>query len=310
MYDLTPQAIEPALLEEANLLVELDRLVDMAWQPGWAPMMLGELIRLCAWLRDSRDAEGWALSKATLRAHPIHRLMQEDPLVQQAGEPHAVWLDLLLGQPVAAPLLAGTSRAGQDLFATTRALAWPSALRTGIGFLARMVDAVAAEVPGARILTIGAGHLREAALVTGLATLEDWTVIEPDDGRRQSLYRDMPGQLTLRTLRCSLKTFARQPYRRGCFDLICLPGAGLSQALVESAFRVLKPGGRLLICAPGNAPPEAAWMEVFLGMTPIWSRARDMEALASTVRPADCSLRQIFTSVDGHMAYAILRRQG
>ncbi|MBO1074825.1 hypothetical protein [Roseomonas marmotae] len=296
----------------AELVSELDRLVDLAWEPGWAPMALGELIRLCAGLR--REAQDWVEVRDLLRSHPMHRLMREDPLVHHADKPAAAWLDLLLGHEAVEPLLEGTSRAGLDLFAVTRALPWMQALRNRTALLTRMADAVATEIRGAEILTLGAGHLREAAAVTNLHRIARWTVLENHTASRRVLYRDQPRELALRTLRCSLRGFARRPYREGCFDLICLPDLPLDwepaavQNLVWSAFQVLKPGGRLLLCAPGRPAPEAAWMEIYLNRKPECITARRMEGLLAEIEPGRCASRQVFPSIDGQMMHAILRR--
>ncbi|MDB5369868.1 MAG: methyltransferase [Roseomonas sp.] len=316
MHDATTPYFGPVFWDATQLHAKLDRLVDLAWQPGWAPLALGELIHLCAWLRHGQGAGSWAEVQAALASHPLHRLMLEDPLIYHAAASPPVWLDLLLGHADAAPLTNDISRAGRDLFAATRDLAWPAALRGRTAFLARMVDAVAAEAPGASILTLGAGHLREAAGVTAASSLQRWSVIEPEYTARQTLLRGLPKGLAVQFLRCSLRGFARQPLGRGVFDLVCLPALseGWDDAtlntLVGAAFQVLKPGGRLLICAPGKAPPEAAWMEAVLRCTPRWTGTGEMEALLEPVRASHCALRQVFPSVDGHMIYAILRRRG
>jgi hypothetical protein len=315
MHDRTTSFYSPRHWEEAELNQELDRLVELAWEPGWAPLAVGDLIRLCASLR--QNTRDWLHIRHLLRSHPtMRRLMREDPLVFHAAQPNAVRLDLLLDHPAAAPLLADTSRAGRDLFAVTRALPWCSAHRDRHAMMVRMVDAVAAEIPGASILTLGASHLREAADVTQLGRLGRWVVLEEDAERRQALRQGLPPGVPLQMLRCSLRGFTRNAARKGCFDLIYLPKAPLfwpapaTAALVGAAFEVLKPGGRLLLCAPGAPVPEAAWIDTYLEQTPRWTMPRDMEAMLTAVDPAACASRQIFPSVDGHVMYGILRRRG
>jgi SAM-dependent methyltransferase len=314
MYDNVTSSYSLRVWDEAELCRELDRLVGLAWEPGWAPAAAGALIRLCAALR--QDSENWVQARHLLRNHPMmRRLMREDPMVFYAAEHTAVRLDLLLDHPAAAPLLAGTSRAGLDLLATTRSLSWSNALRARKALMARMVDAVLAEIPGAEILTLAAGHLREATEVTGLARLGRWAVLEEDPERRRSLREGLPAGLPLQTLRCSLRSFSRQSCRRGCFDLIYLPkppaswSAAATTELVGAAFQVLKPGGRLLVSMPGTPVPEAAWMEAFLDYAPRWTTTREMEEMLAGVDPAACASRQVFPSIDGHMVQAILRRR-
>ena len=290
-------------------------MVELAWEPGWAPVALGSLIRLCATLR--QNTRDWMRVRHLLRSHPtMRRLMREDPTVFHAWRSTAVRLDLLMGHPAAAPLLADASRAGQDLFAVTRVLPWANALRHRHALLARMVDAVAADVPDASILTLGAGHLREAAEVTRLSRIGRWVVLEEEVEQRRALRDSLPPGLPLQALRCSLRGFAKRSYRQGCFDLICIPRPPLfwtpsaTAELVGAAFRVLKPSGRLLLCAAGAPVPEAAWMDTYLERTPRWTTPREMEALLAMVPPEDCASRQVFPSIDGHIMHVILRRQG
>lgn len=314
MHDNTTSSYSPRHWEEAELNQELDRMVELAWEPGWAPAALGALIRLCAAMR--QNTQDWMRVRHLLRSHPtMRRLMREDPLVFHTSRPLAVRLDLLLGHPAAQPLLDDTSRAGRDLFAVTRTLPWANALRDRHALLARMVDAVAADVPDASILTLGAGHLREAGEVTRLGRIGRWVVLEEDPEQRQALRQGLPQGLSLQMLRCSLRSFARRSYGRGCFDLICIPRPPLfwtpsaTAELVGAAFRVLRPGGRLLLCAPGAPVPEAAWIDAYLERTPRWTTQREMESLLAMVEPEECASRQVFPSVDGHMMQAILRRR-
>jgi len=316
MYDVTTQSLRAVPWYAEALLQELDRLVDLAWEPGWAPMALGELVGLCRQLREGHDRQDWLDIRAMLRAHPINRLMREDPLVFHAGKPDAVVRDLLMGHPEAEALVNGTSRAGRDLFAASRSFGWMAALGHRDAYLGRVADAVALEHPQAELLTLGAGHLREAWGLGAPASLRRWAVVELDASRRGTMRNGLPAGLPLQPLRCSLRGFARRPYGRGCFDLICLPALPegwdipATSELLAAAFSVLKPGGRLALCAPAEAPTEAAWMEVFMDVTPTWRSVREVEVLLGRVPAAECADRRVFHSLDGRMIHAILKRRG
>ncbi len=318
MHEVTTPPFDAQPWYVEALPPELDRLVNLAWEPGWAPMMLGELVTLCRQLREGQDRQSWNDIRARLRAHDLNRLLREDPLVFHADKPAAVVQDLLVGHPDAAPLMRATTRAGMDLFAASRRFGWMGALAGRNEFLARMVDAVALDREHVEILTLGAGHLREAALVNTLPRLRRWVAVEPDDERRRVLRAGLPRGTTFQLPRCSLRGFARQPLGRGRFDLIAIPslpeGEGWSMpalaALVASAFSVLKPGGRLVLCAPAATPAEAAWMETFLGWMPVWRSMREVETMLANVPAEECAEQRLFTSLDGRMHHAVLRRRG
>jgi SAM-dependent methyltransferase len=316
MHDVTTPVSGLAAADPSLLAQELDRLVDLAWEPGWAPLAMQQLIALCGTLRE--QPERWPQARAMMRGHAIGRLMREDPLVfhavtRKVSRPR--YLDLVLGHPEAAALSQGVSRAGRELFGVNRALPLFNALRNRTAYLGSMVDAVAELQPGAEVLTLRAGHLREAAGVAKLRQVGRWMVLEPDNASRAVLCRGLPAGLSVQTMRGSLRGFGRRPFRRGCFDLVCLPRmpdcpAAEQKDLLEAAFSVLKPGGRLLVCAAGRPVPEDAWIETFLESHIRWTARRELEALLGVIPPADCANRSLFHSLDGHQLHAILQRRG
>ncbi|WP_181378019.1 hypothetical protein [Teichococcus aestuarii] len=303
----------------------LDDLVDMAWEPGWSPAALSRLVRLCDDLKRSLEPAVWQMACAEMLVHPLHRLMLEDPLIRAAqdlaGRPGLLPLlqDLLLRHETVRDRLSQASRAGRDLFEATAALGYFSALQGQPAFLARVIEAVLERRPGAEVLSLGAGHLREAAMLAQPGKLGRWVAQETDRGVIATLRRGLPPGLPLRSLRCNLSSFVRKPYLRGCFDLILLPdlpGCGTGswpKELVDSAFAALKPGGLLLLGSAGPAPPEAAWMEVFLGLRPCWRSLEEMEALLAAVPPAEARRPRVFQGigggVEGRRLYAMVERR-
>ncbi|MFB9968607.1 hypothetical protein ACFFMP_00350 [Pseudoroseomonas cervicalis] len=297
---------------------ELDDLVELAWEPGWAPQALARLVALCGRLRATRDAAGWQAALATLRAHPLQRLMLEDPLVRAGlarpgAGPSPLALDLLLEHGAAEPHRAQLSRAGRDLAAATRELGYPAALRAQTRFLARVIDAVAERRPQAEILSLSAGHLREAELVAHGRGIARWVMQDSDVEALSRARREAPAGLPLRALRCGLPYFTRRPFLRGCFDLITLaelPACPRAAAgLVDAAFAVLKPGGSLLLGSAGPAPAEAAWLEAYLGWRPAWRQAEELARLVSVPPAAELAAARVFPSLDGHRLYLRLERR-
>ncbi|ONG56529.1 hypothetical protein BKE38_05695 [Pseudoroseomonas deserti] len=309
------------LSDRRGLTEALDDLVEQAWEPGWAPYALRRLVGLCARLRSDNDITGWAEACALLRAHPVQRLMLEDPLIAEsqgafgpvaASGPCAAVLDLLLEHEQSAGLVGRLSRAGRDLFTATTELGYPAALRAQTRFLARIVDGMAERRPQLEVLTLGAQHLREAGLVTASHAVARWVAQESEAETLGRLRRGLPPGLPVRGLRCGLAYFVRRPYLRGCFDLIMvpeMPAAPTPEALVDAAFAALKPGGVLLLGSAAEAPVEAAWMEAYLGWQPHWRKAEEMEALLAVPPARDLARAQVFHSLDARRVYARLERR-
>ncbi|MCQ4162068.1 hypothetical protein NON00_19320 [Roseomonas sp. GC11] len=314
---MTPHSSLVPLDHAEGLEPLLDQLVEMAWEPGWAPLVLSRLIALCAALRSPAAPQPWAESLARLRAHPLQRLMLEDPLVRESllrpgPTPAPIALDLLIQHESVRPLLDHASRAGHDLATATRQIGYAAAWRAQARFLARIVDAVAEREAQAEILTLGAGHLREAGFVSYGRNIARWVMQENDPEALALLRRQAPAGLALRSLRCGLPYFVRRPYLRGCFDLIMVPDLPLlpePARLVDAAFAALKPGGVLLLGSPTAAPPEAAFLEAYLGLTPAWRPAEALAALAHVPPAAEMARAQVIPSLEGRRHYLRLERR-
>ncbi|EFH12829.1 hypothetical protein, partial [Teichococcus cervicalis] len=54
-----PTLSDRDLSDVGSVCRELDDLVELAWEPGWAPQALARLVALCGRLRATRDAAGW-----------------------------------------------------------------------------------------------------------------------------------------------------------------------------------------------------------------------------------------------------------
>ncbi len=316
--NFTPAPTDPSWSDVGELNRALDALVDLAWEPGWAPQALARLVALCDALRAAHDAAGWQQALEALRAHPLQRLMLEEPLVREGlarpgPGPGPATLDLLLEHPSVQPVMGQLSRAGRDLAAAIRGLGYPAALAAQTRFLARVVDAVAERRREAEILTLGAGHLREAEQVTLGRSITRWVMQDSEAETLSRARREAPPGLPLRALRCGLPYFVRRPFLRGCFDLITLaelPGCQRDAALlVDAAFAALKPGGSLLFGSAAAPPAEAAWLEAYLGWRPHWRMAEEMQRLVAAVPAAELAAARVFPSLDGHRLYLRLERR-
>src|SRR5688500_9464077 len=117
-------------------------------------------------LRDRRaqlPREDWVAFGDRARRHPLHRLLLESPFTRRAYEKprgyagDAVLMDLIYGMTPP----AGLSPLGSMLYGYEFDSPCFQSVRTRRAILAREIASVAAARPGARVLSVASGHLRE-----------------------------------------------------------------------------------------------------------------------------------------------------
>jgi len=242
---------------------------DQMAAPGWAtcawPDLSGLLHLLHAQLPDSE----WAALRRWLRSTEIAAVMQEDPLTLAAwdrprGLPmDPVLQDLMVGHRSQRPRLAASTPLGRELHAAIHAGPSAQLMRERLRFFTQMIANLVTEQPGATVLSLGAGHLRSHELLGPGERPAHWLALEPD-ARAAPRLRSLPG------VHGAVAGHARLNRSSGSFDMICIPSlvdvlpAPQAARLTRRAFRLLKPGGRLVFGAADRLLPDAAYRDVFM----------------------------------------------
>src|SRR5437660_1117721 len=163
-YPAFPPAV--ASTAEAAVSIALDHTLDCD-RPGAAIDMLrhslAEARRAC-----THPDEWRSLVERRVRAHPALHVVHEDPLIERCftrprGYPgDAVMLDFLYRHQANRNLVERASRRGQAILAVGATTPASRAVRNRCRLLADEIDALCARNPGADVLSIACGHLREA----------------------------------------------------------------------------------------------------------------------------------------------------
>jgi len=273
---------------------------DARLAPDSAIAALQELERGLVELRGLSPGT-WPSAARLAREHPLARRLREDPLTARAlGRPRgypgdAVALDFMYGGlPVTAR--DSVSRLGRAIFAYTAGWSSPAvAVRQRRNTLALAIDATAATVPGARVLAVGPGHLREAHLsqAVQLGSVGELVALDGDRDALQVVERDY-GPLAS-TFRASLDELAAGACPEGPFDLVY--AAGLYEQLDDdrargataTLLRALGPGGRLLASSFVDGFASQAFLEAFMDWT---FQCRDEEGLLALLEAASPAARR------------------
>jgi hypothetical protein len=274
------------------------------------------IVETLAALRSSLPPERWRALCNSPRLRPIRSVLHEDPQSHRghakprgyAGDP--VLLDYVYG---CAPLPEGTSRFGRNvyLWAAEHSSAFRS-VRQRRAALAEMIDAAATRRPGARVLAIASGHLREAQLSAAVAGRDLGELVALDhDSHSLDVVRSTFAGLPVRCVQGTLGELVAGRIEPGEFDLIY--AAGLYDYLPDTIARRLTtvlssrlaPGGGLVI---GNFAHcrEAGYLEAIMDWFLVYRTEEELLSLAGEVQE---HVLRTWTDEEGVMRYLAVERR-
>jgi hypothetical protein len=307
------KAICEDLLDEAYQNLTCGRIEE-----GVDRLVLG-LQRL--WL-ESNPEQRKATASACL-AHPVRRLLHEDPFTFRAfSKPRgyagdALLLDYIYGvydQPSASQ---APSPVGRRLF--DHHIAYgpsPKAVRARRQILAELVDATDARVERPRILSVAAGHLREAGLSVAVreGRVAEFVALDQDEDSLAVVERCY-ARFGVRSVRASVRQLLAGKPRLGLFD--CAYSAGLydylqhktAQHLTRRMFGMLRPGGRLLVANFLPGIRDVGYMESFMDWRLIYRSAEELRDVAGTIDPAQIAEARFFTEENQNIGFLLLTRK-
>jgi extracellular factor (EF) 3-hydroxypalmitic acid methyl ester biosynthesis protein len=260
----------------------------------------------------------WAAFGLEARQHPLHNLLLESPFTQRAyAKPRgyagdAVLMDLIYGT---APPARELSPLGGMLYGYEFDSSCFQSVRTRRATLAREMDAVAAERPGAHVLSVACGHLRE--IEWSRAVREARVSITALDQDRQSLelIEEEYGRYGVSTVPGTIGEVLRRATRFRNLDLVYASGLfdylqqDLARALADAMFRMLAPGGRLLIANFTPDTRDAAFMEAFMDWQLVYRDEESMRGLVQSISACDIAGAEQFRDDNGNLTYLrVVRR--
>lgn len=307
-FDPVQRALDPALA-----------MLDSDGPEAFNRMLAGAL----AALREMAGSAWSADVVPIVRLHQATRIARECPLTRHAtdwprGYPgDAGLLDIIYRhRPGASEELPERAR---RLHSAVQAGSPPRSVRHRRMLLADAIDEAAVTVPGAEILSVACGHLREAEWSLALAggTIGRFIAADQDQDSLNQMEADYgdrfpviaPTPLSVRDLLGGRKhTLGRfhLVYAAGLYDYLPTP---IAQALTKRLFGLLHPGGRLLIGNFGTGIPETAYMEAIMDWPLLWRSPTEIAAFASGILESDLASRSVWPDATGTCWYLDIRRQ-
>jgi hypothetical protein len=313
-------ALAPALVPSSDPL--LDRILWMLENARPVEACLDLLVGGLGMLRSVLPSDAWRRFCTDCLTHPLADLVHQDPLTGHAfagGYPgDRMFVDLVCSEPAATGALRRTSDCGRALYARTRALPTPAALRERREVIARLVD-VAAERPAgatAAVLAIGCGHLWEAGHSHAMRErrIGRWLALDPDPAAVTRL-RATAVAPCIEVREGSVADVLVGGGALGCFDVVyaaelCdqLPTT-VVRTLVAAAFGRLAPGGTLLLSNLAPCLPDLGYVESFMGWRPVLRSVSELAELLRVAVPADeVAGGRVFAGAEGGVVYGTLTR--
>jgi SAM-dependent methyltransferase len=175
-------------------------------------------------------------------------------------------------------------------------------VRARRGFIADLIDRLAEESHKPHILSIAAGHLREASLCAAVKRrrIGRFVALDGDELSLQEVQRcyscfgvETVGANIRRLLgkRVSFRDFDLV-YSTGLFDYL---QQSTGRRLVSNMFQMLRPGGRLVVANFLPGVRDVGYMEAYMDWNLVYRTRRDMIDLTMEIPESDICNATLFS---------------
>lgn len=241
------------------------------------------------------------------RQHPLAELIHKDPFTFRAfSKPRgyagdAVMMDYIYGReelwsPPPAELV------GQHVFSFTTSAPASEGVRARRAFVATCIDRVAAERHRPNILAIASGHLREAILSAAVRRRKTGRFVALDaDALSLAEVERCYGCYGVETITASFRRLMVNSSGSGEFDLVYSTGLfdylgqRAGQRLLSAMFKMLRPGGSLVVANFLPGVRDIGYMEMFMDWKLVYRTRRDMIDLTMEIPESEVKEVTLFS---------------
>lgn len=281
-----------------------------------------QLARRLHELRRQSPTEVWQELIPLAQQHAVADYLLQDPFTRWSFEKprgypgDAGLLDIYYKHNSAEPIIAASTKLGQEIYAYSSEVASAVAGRERRDILAATVDEVSEYVDRAEVLSIACGHLREAELSKALAAgkLERWVGLDQDPISVGIVERDY-GPMGVSAINGNVRGILRRAYKLGTFDLVYASGLydylprPVGVRLLQRALELVKPGGVFLFANFSDEITSDGYMETFMDWPLILRSADDMwDIINSAVDRNDYEV-EVFYGSNRDIVYGKLQKK-
>jgi len=236
----------------------------------------------------SSGEEEWHEFIDTCRRHPLKTLLHQDPFTYRAyARPRgyagdAILMDYIYGceERWAAP---EASPVGRRVFKYTTAAPASEGVRSRRGFVADLIDRLAGKKPDLQVLSVAAGHLREANLSAAVrrGKIARFVAVDGDEESMKEVERCY-SCYRVETVTARIRKLLANRIDLGRFDLVYTTGLfdsveeSTGRRLVHNMFQMLRPGGQLVVANFLPDIRDIGYMETFMDWNLVYRTRREM----------------------------------
>ena len=265
--------------------------------------------------QNSSDQE-WAEFVSMCLHHPLKDLVHQDPFTHRAStKPRgyagdAVLLDYIYSREEHWPLPEGTSALGQKIFHFTTGAPASEGVRARREYIANDLDKLVEELDHPHVLSIAAGHLREAMLSSAVRRRKfgRFVALDSDASSLEEVDRAY-SRYGIEVEPASIRQLLSRKSDLGLFDLVYTTGLfdylqqSTAERLTSVMFDMLRPRGRLLVANFLPGIRDVGYMESFMDWKLIYRSRHEMLEISAGIPQADIRDIRIFTEENQNIIF-------
>jgi extracellular factor (EF) 3-hydroxypalmitic acid methyl ester biosynthesis protein len=315
----------PAPRDEGPPLPEDEKLLDHVHElllDGRVYEGMEELLLTLKARRLSAPREEWQRLVKFCVSHPLQTLLHQDPFTRHSftkprGYPgDAVLLDYIYGHDEGWALPEDTTRLGHAIHEFTIRSPACEGVRTRREFIANVLDELGS-AGRPRVLSVAAGHLREAALSAGMKRRRFARFVAMDaDAQSLREVERCYGRLGVEPLLATVRTLLSPSQSLGEFDLVYSTGLfdylaqPTAQRLALALFRMLAPRGRLVLANFLPGIPDLGYMESYMAWELIYRTRAEMLDVAARIPQGEMRDIRLFAEENQNILFLEATRAG
>jgi SAM-dependent methyltransferase len=255
--------------------------------------------------------------------HPVAEFLLQDPFTRWSFDKprgysgDAQLLDFIYAHESVADEVASASPLGRAIYDVGKAAASSVAVRERRDLLARHVDEIAAaRGDETEVLTIAAGHLREANRSSALqdGRIKRWVALDQDPLSVGSIIRDFRGT-RVDAIDGSVRGLLTNIYSLGRFDFIYAAGLydylpdNVAVKLTRRCLQLLKPNGVLHFANFSDDISDDGYMETFMNWALLLRSEADMWDIINASVDRNTVEASVHFGANRNIVYGILKKR-